>query len=297
MYFLLVISVLLTTANTALTKIFQRSVRFDFKSLSLYNLINALIACVFFSVSAGFRIGCDGKTLVYALVYAAIICVNLSVQIKALELVAVPLVTLMSVAGGVLLPSVFGIIYYREPLTLRLAVSAALILTATVLPLIGTQGDKRKLSPRAVLYCAVMFLLNGGSVILVQLYARDTGVQDSNSFFFLTNAMSVLICVGLLAVAQRGKPAFSRASVKELLGIFNRMQILNIAAKTALANACSVLQVLILRDMDASAYAVLNSSMSLVGSVVVSVLCFREKQNRKGVLAVLLAMAALIVNP
>lgn len=288
MYGLLLLSVLLMTANTALTKVFQCSVRFDLKSMAVYNLLNALLACVIFFATAGFRIRVNAATLVYALIYAAIICVNLSAQILALALVPVPVTTLMSVAGGVLLPSVFGVVWYGEPLTVRLVLSILLILLATALPLWGGVGA---VSGKGAAACVVMFLLGGASVILVQLYSRDSGVCDSNSFFFLTNAVIAVLCLGLTLAGD------IRQGIKDALFLFSPKQLGMIGGKTVLANLCSMLQVLILRQMAASTYAVLNSSLSLLGSVALSALCFREKQTKKGLLAVLFAIAALAVNP
>ncbi len=288
MYGLLLLSVVLMTANTGLTKVFQRSVRFDLKSMAMYNLVNALLACGIFFASAGFRIRVNLPTLVYALVYAAIICVNLSAQILALALVPVPVTTLMSVAGGVLIPAVFGLVYYGEPLTWRLLLSVGLILTATALPLGGGVGA---VGLKGAAACAVMFLLGGASVILVQLYSRDTVVCDANSFFFLTNLVIALLCLALILCRREG------SGFRELLHLFSPKQLGMIAGKTALANACSMLQVPILRQMAASTYAVLNSSLSLLGSVALSAFWFREKQTKKGLLAVLLAIAALAVNP
>jgi len=288
MYGLLLLSVFLMTVNTGLTKVFQRSVRFDLKSMAMYNLINALLACGIFFFSAGCRISANLPTLVYALLYAAVICVNLSAQILALALVPVPVTTLMSVAGGVLIPAVFGVMYYGEPLTWRLILSVVLILGATALPLSGGVGE---ISFKGAAACVIMFLLGGASVILVQLYSRDPRVCDANSFFFLTNGVIALLCLGL--VLGQG----FRTGFRELPRLFSLRQLGMIAGKTALANACSMLQVPILRQMAASTYAVLNSSMSLLGSVALSTLCFREKQTKKGLLAVLLAIAALAVNP
>ena len=288
MYGLLLLSVFLMTVNTGLTKVFQRSVRFDIKSMAMYNLINALLACGIFLASAGCRISVNLPTLMYALVYAAIICINLSAQILALALVPVPVTTLMSVAGGVLLPAVFGVVYYGEPLTWRLILSVALILGATALPLSGGVGE---FSLKGAAACVVMFLLGGASVILVQLYSRDTAVCDANSFFFLTNGVIALLCLALILCRRDG------SSFRELLHLFSLRQLGMIAGKTALANACSMLQVPILRQMAASTYAVLNSALSLLGSVALSALCFREKQTKKGIIAVLLAIAALVVNP
>lgn len=288
MYGLLLLYVLIMTGNTALTKVFQRSVRFDLKSMAMYNLINALIACVFFFVAAGFRIQVNALTLAYALVHALIICVNLSAQILALTLAPVPVTTLMSVAGGVLIPAVFGVLYNGEPLTVRLVLSVMLILAATVLPL---SGGFEAISPKGIAACVVMFLLGGASVILVQLYSRAEGVCDSQSFFFLTNAVIALLCL-ILVLWQGLKSGFW-----ELLNLFSLQQLGLIAAKTATANLSSMLQIPILRMMSASEYAVANSSFSLLGSVALSSLCFREKQSKRSLLGVLLAIAALVVNP
>ena len=285
MYGLLLLSVLLMTANTALTKLFQRSLTFRISGMAMYNLINALIACVYFLVAAGFRIRVNSLTLVYAFVYAVIICVNLSAQILAMSWVPVPVTTLMSVAGGVLIPAVFGLVYYREPLSLGLVLSVALTLGATVLPLWDGLG---KVSFRGAAACLVMFFLGGASVVLVQLYARAGGVCDSQSFFFLTNAVIAVLCL-LLLLGLRQPPG-------QLLGIFSPRQLGMIAGKTALANICSMLQVPILRQMAASTYAVLNSSLSLLASVALSAFVFREKQTRRSIAAVLLAIAALLAN-
>ena len=288
MYGFLLLSVALMTVNTGLTKIFQQSVKFDLKSMAMYNLVNALLACGIFFVAAGFRIQVNLPTLIYSLIYAAIICVNLSAQILALALVPVPVTTLMSVAGGVLIPAVFGVVYYGEPLTWRLGLSIGLILGATALPLSGGMGG---VSWKGAAACLVMFLLGGASVILVQLYARANSVCDANSFFFLTNLVIAFLCLALILL-KKGESSF-----RELVHLFSLRQLGMIAGKTALANGCSMLQVPILRQMAASTYAVLNSSLSLLGSVAVSVLWFREKQTKKGLLAVLLAIAALIANP
>lgn len=288
MYGLLILYVLIMTGNTALTKVFQRSVRFDLKSMVMYNLINALLACVFFFAGAGFRIRVNGPTLGYALVYALIVCVNLSAQILAMTLVPVPVTTLMSMAGGVLIPAVFGVLYYSEPLTARLVLSVVLILAATVLPL---SGGFEAICPKGIAACAVMFLLGGGSVVLVQLYSRAEGVCDSQSFFFLTNAVIALLCL-ILVLGQGLKSGFG-----ELWNLFSLRQLGLIAVKTATANLSSMLQVPILRMMEASTYAVLNSSLSLLGSVALSSFCFREKQTKRSILAVFLAIGAMVVNP
>ena len=62
-------------------------------------------------------------------------------------------------------------------------------------------------------------------------------------------------------------------------------------------NIVSVLQVVVLAVVPASAYAVLNSSIILIGGFAVSLLVFKEKQSLGNILAVILAIAAIIINP
>ncbi|MBQ3224215.1 MAG: hypothetical protein IJB42_00755 [Oscillospiraceae bacterium] len=295
MYLLLFVSALLMTANTALTKLFQKTTPSGVFHMLVYNLINAAFACVFFWVSAGFKINMNIATVIYAVVYALIICVNLSAQIFAFSRAPVSVVTLMTMAGGVLLPSVFGIMRFGEMLTLKLAVSSVLIIIAAVLPFVGKKGEKKAFSASAVAMCALMFVLSGLSVILLKLYALDARVCNSESMFFLTNAAIVVICIAVLAVM--GIKSEEKGFSGKILRAYTPLQALNIVSKTALANIASVLQVIILAEMAASTFSVLNSALTLLGAGIVSALFFREKQSVPSVVALVLAILAIAINP
>ena len=287
------------TANTALTKVFQKTTPAGLFYLIIYNIINALFACGFFYVSAGFKISINAPTAVYSVVYALIICINLSAQIFAFSKAPVSVVTLMSMAGGILLPSIFGIIWFDEPLTVRLIISSILIITAAFLPFVGKQNEKKELTLSAILTCLLMFVLNGASVILLKLYAVDKSVCDSDSLFFLTNVAIVLVCVAALGVFITKDKSFRAEGdiVKRIFCAYTPVQALLIVSKTAFANLSSLVQVVILAEMSASTFSVLSSSMLLVGASAVSAFIFREKQTKGTILAVIFAIAAIAINP
>ncbi len=297
MYILMLVQALLMTGNTALTKVFQKTSESDLFHLAVYNLINALIACIYFYIAAAFTIDINVPTVIYSVVYALIIFINISVQIIAMAQAPVSVVVLSTMAGGVLIPSVFGIIYFDEPLTVNLVISSILIIVAAVLPFMGKRTNKKKLSGLAAIMCAVMFLLNGASVVLMQLYAKDVRVCDSTSMFFLTNVAIVVICVVVLRLFIMKKTLLKKESIFEVHKAFNGKQKLTIASKTALANIASILQMIILAKMNASTFAILNSSLSLIGAAAVSALLFGEKQKKSGIVAVALAIIAIIINP
>lgn len=301
MYLLLVLFCALMTGNTALTKVFQKKTPSDLFHLIMYNIINALFACVFFFVSAGCKININGPTLVYAVVYALIICVNLSAQIFAFSKAPVSVVTLMTMAGGVLLPSVFGIAWFNEPPTVRLLISSILIITAAFLPFVGKPGEKKRFSLAAVLTCMLMFVLSGLSVILIKLYTSHEAsgiVCSSTSMFFLTNVAIVFVCIIALTIFVLKNGGFERdKTMPQIFHAFTLGQTLLIFSKTVLANFSSLVQVIVQAGMSASTFSVLNSSMTLIGASAVSAFLFREKQGLGTLFAVILAIAAIIANP
>ena len=299
MYLMLVLYCGFMTANTALTKLFQKTTPAGLFHLIIYNIINALFACGFFYVSAGFKIAVNVPTVIYSVVYALIICVNLSAQIFAFSKAPVSVVTLMSMAGGILLPSVFGIMWFGEPLTLRLVISSILIIAAAFLPFAGKKDDRKGFSAAAVLTCILMFVLNGASGVLIKLYAVDTTVCDSTSMFFLTNAAIVFVCFIALGIfVANSRELRSEGDVaRKILRAYTPLQSLLIVSKTALANFGSIVQVIVLAEMSVSTFSVLSSSMLLVGASAVSAFIFREKQTKGTILAVLFAIAAIAINP
>ncbi|MBQ7054970.1 MAG: hypothetical protein IJN97_07080, partial [Oscillospiraceae bacterium] len=130
------------------------------------------------------------------------------------------------------------------------------------------------------------------SVILLKLYALDARVCNSESMFFLTNAAIVVICIAVLAVM--GIKSEEKGFSGKILRAYTPLQALNIVSKTALANIASVLQVIILAEMAASTFSVLNSALTLLGAGIVSALFFREKQSVPSVAALVLA---IVINP
>ena len=297
MYLMLILYCALSVGGNVLMKVFQKTTSSGLFYLIMYNIINGLFACGFFFVSAGFRINLNLPTVIYAVIYALIICINLSAQIIAYSKVSVSVVTLVSMAGGILFPSIFGILWFDDAVTWKLIVSSALIIVASVLPFVMNKeekNEKKRFSLASVLICFLMSVLAGVSTILVKLYAVDTSVCDSTSMFFLTNVAIVAICLvalGIYLIKNKNQ------SIKSVFFAFSPLQLLTIVSKTAVVNIASIVQVVVLAEMSASTFSVLGSSICLVGTGLSSAFIFREKQTKGAILAIILALVAIAVNP
>lgn len=297
MYLMLILYCALSVGGNVLMKVFQKTTSSGIFYLIMYNIINALFACGFFFVSAGFKIDLNLPTVIYAIIYALIICINLSAQIIAYSKVSVSVVTLVSMAGGILFPSIFGIFRFDDEITWQLLVSSVLIIVASVLPFISkkeNKNEKKNFSFVAAMICLLMSVLAGLSTILIKLYAVDESVCDSTSMFFLTNVAIVAICFVALVIYMIKD---GNTSIKSAVRAFSPLQLFTIVSKTAVVNLASIAQVKVLAEMSASTFSVLGSSICLVGTGVASWLIFREKQGKGAILAIILAIVAIIINP
>lgn len=284
-----------SVVGTVLNKNFQLGLRMDTEHLLFYNLLNALFASIYFGVVSGFRISINLVTTLFAIVFAIIIIANLTIKVIVLSKLSLAFASVIASAGGIVLPAVFGVMYFGEKMSLGLIFSILLMLVATVFPLFETEAghgsvrDVVKSLPIAIVY----FILCGASVIWSKLYTNTPGVCDSKSYFFMVNAILVIGTGGFLFVHLLKKPKNKRTNV---LKLFSKKQVMNIGIQTATSNICSVLSILILSKMDISVYTIASSSLTLIAGTIVSKFYFKEYVTWKNWFSLILAIIAIVIN-
>lgn len=291
MYLLLIVMCIISAGATYLGKIFQKGTALDISHLIIYNLINASFACVFFLISLKFNLSLNMPTLIYAIIFASLIMVNLCANLFSMKYTPLPIITIVNMASGILLPSSFGILFFKEKLTFQLAISGILILVAASIPFIKKSDDKKRFTGKSLFWCSLSFILTGSCTILMQLYAKDTRVLDSGMFFFITNFVIVIACFIILFICSKGK-----FKLKTILTVYKPLQILNIGVRTLLNNISSVLQVFVLAAIPVSFYSVFTASLGLILTVLLSYFVFNEKQSKITFVSLILAIAATITN-
>lgn len=291
MYILLLILCFLSAGNTALAKLFQKGTSLDFLHLIIYNFLNALFASVFFFISLKFDVPLNLTTLIYAIVFAALIMVNLCANLFSMKYTPLPILTIITMASGILLPSAFGILFFEESLSIQLLISWILIFAATIIPFIQKSQDKKRFTGKALFCCTLTFVLSGLSTILIQLYAKDSRVVASEAMFLITNLVIVIASFIFLLIYTKGK-----LRLKTITRAYKPLHILNIAGRTLLNNTSSVLQVIILTTIPVSTYSVATASLGLILTTLLSYFIFKETQRKGTFIALLLAIAATIIN-
>ena len=120
-------------------------------------------------------------------------------SLKAFERVNLSLYSLFAMLGGMMLPFLVGIFFYREPFTLGKAVCIVLIVAALLLTV------ERKSGKSGWLYCAGVFVLNGASGVLSKIYQDAPYPKVSAAAYSIWIAIVTVVLSGavLLVICRR----------------------------------------------------------------------------------------------
>lgn len=286
-YALILANIVLNAFSMVLSKKFQLGFRVAFGNFILYNLYNALFACLNFLILSRFRISVNLITFWYALAYAAVVILSLSYSLLMLYKHPIGYASVLSSAGGIITSAIAGVLIFKEKITVGLMAAIVLFLVAIFLPVkIKIKG---KLTLGTFAFYAIYFLNAGAANIITKLYTSAPGACDNYSFCFIVNIILTVVTSGILIVMKLAKPH----AEPPRLGL---KQILNVGARTLIGNAVSLIALFVLRVMNVSVYSTVTSAAHLVSNTMLSKFYFKENLRSVNYISLLLAVCAVILS-
>lgn len=307
---------------------YSRSVHGIF-DLSVYSVITGIIASVFFWCTGGFHIAINTRTLFFSAAYAAIALASQWLDILSLEKNGIAVTSVVSSSISLITTWLMGITMFSEDFTIISALRCLLMLLSGILIALpdnalmnrsgaatdkpdtsanaaltdkpdasanaasgsGTAKSRQKISGSVII--AVFLGINSTLAVLASKYFAldlDKGlVTDSNSFFFMTNILIILINLIILPLSAKRE----NAGVLTRLRSLKPKQYLLIATSTVTSNIESLLAILILSIGTVSLYAPLSSALTLIAGFAVGIIFFREKPR---VIPIILAVASVLLG-
>lgn len=252
-YVLLFTSALLFAGQFLLTKLFQKYNGQGLQSTLKLTIFAYLTIAIFFFVKAqigaqSIKFGFSIFTLLMTLGISviSISCVYLS--IKVLSFANMSVYSMFMMIGSIIMPSLVGLIFYKETLTWLKAICIILVLVAVVLTI---KVDKQGSSLKALICYVGVFFLNGMIGVLFTIHQNQPnlsayseyvdGILVSNSDVFMSWYGISTVIVSLVA--------------------FIILKISNAKKKQEISqtqNKCSLLKVLIVSLIVAVSYGLTN---------------------------------------
>jgi drug/metabolite transporter (DMT)-like permease len=203
-------------------------------------------------------------------------------SIKALGVANLSLYSIFAMLGGMLLPSIYGLIFSGEPMTWGKAGCYTLIIVALLLTF-----EKGKQEKKAIFYCFGVFVLNGMSGVVTSIHKEEIFSHiavNSGTFMILGRIATALICIVLLLIINKKLPRLKLADIG------------NVAGNAACGGMGNLLQYLVLATfgIGSSVLFPIVTGGTMLFSMVVS-LVIGEKPKAKTIIASCIAAASTIL--
>ena len=276
-YGVITLSVLMFGINFWMNNRYQRHSGSGLSATFFFTLCGNLAGLPILLALNGFRMGATPFTLMMAAV-AAINSVAYSFcALKAFAHINLSLYSIFSMLGGMVLPFLFGIVVYREPLTL--ANTLCLLLIAAALALTVKPGERKK----GGIYYAGVFCLNGLSGVLSKLF-QSAPFQKTDAASY--SVWIAVWCVVLSAAVLTATRAWRLLPCKAALGYAFGCGVLNRTANYLLLVALAVLP--------ASVQYPFVTGGTMIVCAVISALT-GQRPSRREVLAIALSFAGILL--
>ena len=278
-YGLIVIAVVMFGGGFALQDLYQK-LRGSTLRISLESsLIGSLAGLAVLVAINGFNVGFTPFTLSIAAAAAVNSLAFTFFSFRALAVINLSLYSLFSMLGGMLLPFLQGILFYREQLTLAKCMCLVLIIAALLLTVSKSQRNG------SWLYYAGVFVLNGMSGVLAKLFTTAHFEKTEAAGYSIWLAICTTVLSGILLLVLRRPSGYVPLS-----GLSTGINLLS----GGINQVANYLLVIALLHVDASVqYPMVTGGVMIVSTAI----CFfgKKKPGVKELISVCLAFGAMLV--
>lgn len=292
-YIFLVIAAMLYSLMFLTNRGYQRSNGTGLGNALTFSMYTSLIALAVFltltlignltswSVLSGFKLSFSPFSFMMASL-ASLVVVSYSIfSIKALGAVNLSLYSIFAMLGGMLLPSLYGLIFSGEKLTLGKISCYVLIVVALML----TFEKGKKNDPKSLFYCFGVFVLNGLSGVVTSIHreAKFAHMAVSSETFTMTNrAISVCLCLVVFLLIYK---KFPKLKLRDLG---------NVSGNAICGGMGNLLQLIALVSLPSSVLFPIITGGTMLFSMIVSFI-IKEKPSVKTILASVIAAASTVL--
>lgn len=243
---------------------------------SLYGGIGGFL--ILFAIN-GFKLEFSWFSLIFAVIYALVGVLYTVASVKSFEHVNLSAYSVFAMLGGMLLPSVYGIIFRSEEVTIFKILCGILIIVSLLFTIDTKQKSGKKI------YYAAVFVLNGLTGVISVIHQSNTAfaVVDGFSFLMIARIASALMCLPFCLNI--------RCEMRRFLTAKAILCSLGFAAFCGIGN---LLVLISLKHIPASVqYPIITGGVMFV-SLLISVLR-KENVTRKNVVSTIIAFLSTIL--
>ena len=283
-YVLLLISIILTVCKSSLYNSYAKKGEPTIEATFRFNAISyAVAACI---ALAGVLISSEGlspTTVLCAFFYAAIVISLQTISITAMRVGAMS-TTSICVMYGMIIPSVAGPIFWKEPIGL-LQIAGILMMIVSLWLIKGKASPEEKSASKKWMLLAVFaFVLSGMAGVMEKIH-QSTEARAERMLFVLIACvfMFVFSVVGSMITHKKreGKTNTSAVSVAALSGV--------------VIGFYSTVNLVLAGKLDSMIYYPIANGGAMLLTVLVSAIVFKERFDKAKIIGVVVGLLGILL--
>ncbi len=276
-YGLLTAAVTMFSFQFLFNRIFEKEYGNSLRAMFVFSAGSSLVGLLGLLIINGFKVEYTHFSLLMAF-FAALDSIGYTYfSLKALGRINLSLYSMFAMLGGMILPSVTGIVFYNEELTLGKGICYALLLLSLLMTV--KKGEKKS----GYVYYMGVFMLNGMSGVLSTVFSNAPYEKTSDAgYSVLIAATALVICLVFLP--------FIKGDGKRL----TKKAVLSMGGYGVLCRLGNYLLLIALAHIPASAQYPFVTGGVMIISTVIS-LFTKNKPSKREIIGVAVAFAALLI--
>ena len=247
-----------------------------------FSAATTLIALLFFILTSKDGLSYPPKLLWYSVSFAICFCLALVFSFLSIATGSLSLTSLFT-QYSLLIPTVFGLIFLKEPASKFLLVGILLLLVSVVFVNLENKGEKKQITLKWIVFVFLAFVGNGFCSTIQKVQQIEFGGLYKNQLMIV--ALSI-VTISLLVIALFTERKNMVHDLKKGSGLY---------LISGLANGLVNFLVLVLSSkMPASVMFPVISAGGIVATALVSIFVYKEKLSKYQTLGLILGILSII---
>ena len=197
-YFYLMLSIIGNSAANIFGGYYTRGTKDKKDASALYSFIQLVVTFLLWLVLYFCNFNFDVKVLPYALTFGGCFAIAIRFRLLAYKTGPVMLSSLL-IQLSLIAVCIWGLIFWGEPFSEVIGIGLVLVVISLWLCLYKGKektDEKKKVSWKWIVYCALAFIGNAGATIVQRAMVNDLGENNKNMLMaFATLFATILLCI------------------------------------------------------------------------------------------------------
>lgn len=284
-YILLIISAILIAANFVINNLYQQNRGTSAKRSIEFNMWLGLVSAIIFFVLGGFKCQITSFSVIMATISSLLCVLYTIIGFILMSQGNMSLFTLFLMAGGMIVPFFWGIVFLDENMSILHIIGLVLILSSLI---INNSFDGKHVSVKTFLLCILIFVLNGFVSVISKVHQITPLTVSPADFVTLSGFSKFVLCIIALhiikLISKSNKVLSATKGSKKYI-------FLLILLSSVFTGISFLFQLIGAKNINATALFPIVTGGSIIFTIIADWLIFKNKPSKKIVLGAILCFS------